>query len=70
MEKTREVLAARRLSTLYQLTDRTAGATTWKAALKGTIAALAAAEDVPFAVGYRVDRAGVEAILIDAFGSN
>jgi hypothetical protein len=48
VEKTREVLAARRLSTLHQLTDRTAGATTWKAALKGAIAVLAAAEDVPF----------------------
>jgi hypothetical protein len=68
VEKTREVLAARRLSTLHQLTDRTAGATTWKAALKGAIAVLAAAEDVPFAVGYRVDRAGVEAVLIDAVG--
>lgn len=47
VEKTREVLGARRLSTLHQLTDQTAGASTWKAALKGAIAVLAVAEDVP-----------------------
>jgi signal transduction histidine kinase/chemotaxis response regulator CheB len=68
VDKTAEVLGARRLRTLHELTDRTAGATTWQSALTGALAVLAESADLAFTVGYRVDRFDAPARLVDAVG--
>jgi GAF domain-containing protein len=68
VEKTAEVLGARRLRTLHELTDRTAGATTWQSALTGALEVLAESADLAFTVGYRVDRSDGPARLVDAVG--
>ena len=69
VERTAEVLAARRLRVLNELTDRTAGAVTWRSAFERALEVLALHEDdVPFALGYRIDERRSVARLVHAVG--
>ncbi|MEJ2863784.1 chemotaxis protein CheB [Actinomycetospora flava] len=70
VERTAEVLADRRLRALHELTERTADADGWHETFERAIGVLAGhAEDVPFALGYRIDHVGAVARLVAGTGA-
>ncbi|TQS40430.1 chemotaxis protein CheB [Cryptosporangium phraense] len=70
IETTTEVLSRRRLTTLDALAVAVGGAETSSAALERTLRALAAHDaDIPFSVGYVVDRARTRVDLVGAVGT-
>ena len=70
VDRTAEVLAARRLRTLHELSARTAGADGGRAVLERAIEVLAGHEDdIPFALAYEIDRPRAVARLVAGTGA-